>query len=67
VYGSACSFSANLTPCIPTGTHGPTCIFWANLTPCSLRQPLLVSLSAFTLATECVCMILKIDDLVPSR
>lgn len=30
-------------------------------------QPLLVSTSAFTLATECVCMILKIDDLVPSR
>jgi len=30
-------------------------------------QPLLVSTSAFTLATECVAMILKIDDLVPSR
>ena len=30
-------------------------------------QPLLVSLSAFNLATECVCMILKIDDLVPCR
>jgi hypothetical protein len=27
-------------------------------------QPLLVSTSAFTLATECVAMILKIDDLV---
>ena len=30
-------------------------------------QPLLVSTSSFTLATECVQMILKIDDLVPSR
>jgi len=30
-------------------------------------QPLLVSLSAVTLATECVCMILKIDDVVPVR
>jgi len=30
-------------------------------------QPLLVSLSAFNLATECVSMILKIDDLVPCR
>lgn len=27
-------------------------------------QPLLVSLSAISLATECVCMVLKIDDLV---
>ena len=30
-------------------------------------QPLLVNTSAITLATECVCMILKIDDVVPVR
>lgn len=30
-------------------------------------QPLLVSLSAITLATECVVMILKIDDVVPVK
>ena len=30
-------------------------------------QPLLVSTSALSLATECVMMILKIDDIVPTR
>jgi T-complex protein 1 subunit delta len=30
-------------------------------------QPLLVTSSAITLATECVRMILKIDDIVPTR
>jgi T-complex protein 1 subunit delta len=30
-------------------------------------QPLLVNLSEISLATECVGMILKIDDLVPVR
>jgi len=30
-------------------------------------QPLLVSTSAFKLATETVCMILKIDDIVKTR
>jgi T-complex protein 1 subunit delta len=30
-------------------------------------QPLLVTLSALRLATECVCMILKIDDIVLTR
>jgi T-complex protein 1 subunit delta len=30
-------------------------------------QPALVSISALTLATECVRMILKIDDIVLSR
>merc|ERR1711988_517094 len=30
-------------------------------------QPLLVNTSAISLATECVCMILKIDDVVPVR
>ena len=30
-------------------------------------QPLLVSTSALSLATECVKMILKIDDIVPTR
>ncbi len=30
-------------------------------------QPLLVTSSALTLATECVRMILKIDDIVPTR
>ena len=30
-------------------------------------QPLLVSTSALSLATETVCMILKIDDMVPVR
>ena len=30
-------------------------------------QPLLVSISALTLATECVRMILKIDDIVMTR
>ena len=30
-------------------------------------QPILVSTSALSLATECVKMILKIDDIVPTR
>ena len=30
-------------------------------------QPLLVSRSALALASECVRMILKIDDIVPTR
>ena len=30
-------------------------------------QPLLVNISAIGLATECVCMILKIDDMVHIR
>ena len=30
-------------------------------------QPLLVTTSALSLATECVKMILKIDDIVPTR
>lgn len=30
-------------------------------------QPLLVTSSALALATECVRMILKIDDVVPTR
>ncbi len=30
-------------------------------------QPMLVTSSAITLATECVRMILKIDDVVPVR
>jgi T-complex protein 1 subunit delta len=33
----------------------------------NVLQPLLVNTSAITLATECVCMILKIDDVVPVR
>ena len=32
----------------------------------NVLQPLLVSTSALSLATECVRMILKIDDIVPS-
>jgi len=32
-----------------------------------VMQPSLVSTSALTLATECVRMILKIDDIVMSR
>ena len=30
-------------------------------------QPMLVNVSAMNLATECVCMILKIDDIVGVR
>jgi T-complex protein 1 subunit delta len=33
----------------------------------SIVQPLLVNTSALHLATECICMILKIDDLVLVR
>lgn len=38
-----------------------------NMLDENVVQPLQVSLSAFTLATECVRMILKIDDIVPVR
>lgn len=36
---------------------------WAE----NVIQPLLVNTSEITLATECVGMILKIDDLIPVR
>jgi T-complex protein 1 subunit delta len=38
-----------------------------NMLEQQVVQPLLVSLSALTLATECVRMILKIDDIVMTR
>jgi T-complex protein 1 subunit delta len=38
-----------------------------NMLEANVIQPTLVSLSAFTLATECVRMILKIDDIVLAR
>ena len=38
-----------------------------NMLDDNVIQPLLVSLSALTLATECVRMILKIDDIVMTR
>ena len=38
-----------------------------NMLKESIVQHSLVSISAFTLATECVRMILKIDDIVLSR
>ena len=38
-----------------------------NMLEENVVQPSLVSISAFTLATECVRMILKIDDIVLSR
>mmetsp|Transcript_18935 Transcript_18935/g.34304 ORF Transcript_18935/g.34304 Transcript_18935/m.34304 type:complete len:526 (+) Transcript_18935:63-1640(+) len=38
-----------------------------NMSEENVVQPLLVNTSAITLATECVCMILKIDDVVPVR
>lgn len=38
-----------------------------NMLEESVVQPLLVTSSAITLATECVRMILKIDDIVPTR
>lgn len=38
-----------------------------NMLDENIVQPSLVSISAFTLATECVRMILKIDDIVLSR
>ena len=38
-----------------------------NMLDENVVQPLQVTLSAFTLATECVRMILKIDDIVPIR
>lgn len=39
----------------------------ANMREMNVVQPSLVTLSALTLATECVRMILKIDDIVMSR
>ncbi len=38
-----------------------------NMIDENVVQPLLVTSSAITLATECVRMILKIDDIVPVR
>jgi T-complex protein 1 subunit delta len=38
-----------------------------NMLDENVVQPALVSISALTLATECVRMILKIDDIVLSR
>lgn len=38
-----------------------------NMLEDNVVQPSLVSISAITLATECVRMILKIDDIVLSR
>lgn len=38
-----------------------------NMREQSVVQPLLVTKSAIELATECVRMILKIDDIVPIR
>ena len=38
-----------------------------NMLEQKVVQPALVSISALTLATECVRMILKIDDIVLSR
>jgi len=38
-----------------------------NILEENVVQPLLVSTSAITLATECVRMILKIDDIVTVR
>lgn len=38
-----------------------------NMLEENVVQPLLVTSSAITLATECVRMILKIDDIVPTR
>jgi T-complex protein 1 subunit delta len=38
-----------------------------NMLEENVVQPSLVSISALTLATECVRMILKIDDIVLSR
>jgi T-complex protein 1 subunit delta len=38
-----------------------------NMLEENVVQPLLVTTSALTLATECVRMILKIDDIVPTR
>ncbi|KAK9849790.1 hypothetical protein WJX84_012373, partial [Apatococcus fuscideae] len=39
----------------------------SNMLDENVVQPLLVTTSAITLATECVRMILKIDDIVPTR
>lgn len=38
-----------------------------NMLEENVVQPMLVTSSAITLATECVRMILKIDDIVPVR
>ena len=38
-----------------------------NMLEENVLQPLLVTTSALTLATECVRMIMKIDDIVPTR
>lgn len=38
-----------------------------NMLTENVVQPLLVTTSALTLATECVRMLMKIDDIVPVR
>ena len=38
-----------------------------DMVEANVVQPLLVTTSALTLATECVKLILKIDDIVPVR
>eukprot|EP00286_Rhodomonas_abbreviata_P024458 CAMPEP_0181292592 /NCGR_PEP_ID=MMETSP1101-20121128/2592_1 /TAXON_ID=46948 /ORGANISM="Rhodomonas abbreviata, Strain Caron Lab Isolate" /LENGTH=526 /DNA_ID=CAMNT_0023397079 /DNA_START=51 /DNA_END=1631 /DNA_ORIENTATION=- len=43
--------------------NGTICDMWAE----KIVQPLLVNTSEISLATECVGMILKIDDLIPVR
>ena len=43
--------------------NGTICDMWAE----KIVQPLLVNTSEIQLATECVGMILKIDDLIPVR
>lgn len=43
--------------------NGTICDMWKE----KIVQPLLVNTSEISLATECVGMILKIDDLIPVR
>lgn len=49
------------------GIHVTTGTIVEDMSAEGVVQPLLVNLSEISLATECVGMILKIDDLVPVR
>lgn len=53
--------------CHSSGIHVTTGAICDDMRAEGIVQPLLVSTSEITLATECVGMILKIDDLVPVR
>jgi len=53
--------------CLPVFMYSITQGTITNMLEENVVQPMLVTSSAITLATECVRMILKIDDIVPVR